>query len=101
MGTRTTPTLEMFRRYRELGGEIVTVGSDAHAPEWGRLASDEAGRSSGLRGLSTMRYSESAAPNSFRSDAPTIGAERQDAKIIIKAHIILYKEPLRHNIFYT
>jgi histidinol-phosphatase (PHP family) len=25
-----TPTLPMLRRYRELGGEIVTVGSDAH-----------------------------------------------------------------------
>ena len=34
MGERTTPTLAMLRRYRELGGEIVTVGSDAHAPEW-------------------------------------------------------------------
>lgn len=34
MGDRTTPTLSMLRRYRELGGEIVTVGSDAHAPEW-------------------------------------------------------------------
>lgn len=34
MGNRTTPTLAMLRRYRELGGEIVTVGSDAHAPEW-------------------------------------------------------------------
>lgn len=34
MGERTTPTLAMLRRYRELGGEIITVGSDAHAPEW-------------------------------------------------------------------
>ena len=26
------PTLDYFRRFRELGGEIVTVGSDAHEP---------------------------------------------------------------------
>ena len=26
------PCLEVLKRYRELGGEIVTVGSDAHAP---------------------------------------------------------------------
>ncbi len=27
------PTEDVIRRYRELGGEIITVGSDAHAPE--------------------------------------------------------------------
>lgn len=27
------PCTDVIRRYRELGGEIVTVGSDAHAPE--------------------------------------------------------------------
>ncbi|MCM1536914.1 MAG: histidinol-phosphatase HisJ family protein [bacterium] len=27
------PCEEILRRYRELGGEIITVGSDAHAPE--------------------------------------------------------------------
>lgn len=32
MGDHTTPTDRILRRYRELGGEIVTVGSDAHAP---------------------------------------------------------------------
>lgn len=26
------PSAEVFRRYRELGGELVTIGSDAHAP---------------------------------------------------------------------
>ena len=26
----TVPTLDVLRRYRELGGEIITVGSDAH-----------------------------------------------------------------------
>ncbi len=30
------PTLDILKRYKELGGEIVTVGSDAHSPE--RLA---------------------------------------------------------------
>lgn len=27
------PTEDILRRYRELGGEIITIGSDAHAPE--------------------------------------------------------------------
>ncbi len=27
------PTEDIIRRYRELGGEIITVGADAHAPE--------------------------------------------------------------------
>ena len=28
-----TPSLDYLKRFRELGGEIVTVGSDAHTPE--------------------------------------------------------------------
>lgn len=27
------PTEEIIRRYRELGGEIITIGADAHAPQ--------------------------------------------------------------------
>lgn len=27
------PKIEIIRRYRELGGEIITIGSDAHRPE--------------------------------------------------------------------
>ncbi|QIB69467.1 histidinol-phosphatase HisJ family protein [Aminipila butyrica] len=30
---RTTPTKEILQAYRELGGEIITFGSDAHNPE--------------------------------------------------------------------
>lgn len=30
---QTHPSLEILKRYRELGGEIITVGSDAHRPE--------------------------------------------------------------------
>ena len=30
---KTLPDLPLVRRFRELGGELVTVGSDAHAPE--------------------------------------------------------------------
>ena len=33
MGERTTPSAEMLTLYKDLGGEIVTVGSDAHFPE--------------------------------------------------------------------
>ncbi|MCR4896877.1 MAG: histidinol-phosphatase HisJ family protein [Lachnospiraceae bacterium] len=28
------PSEKILRRYKELGGEIVTVGSDAHSPKW-------------------------------------------------------------------
>ncbi|MDK2865722.1 MAG: histidinol-phosphatase family [Clostridiales bacterium] len=30
MGERYTPTVEMLKRFREMGGEIITVGSDSH-----------------------------------------------------------------------
>lgn len=30
---RTNPSFEVLRLYKELGGEIITVGSDAHKPE--------------------------------------------------------------------
>ena len=29
----THPQFELVKRYKELGGEIITVGSDAHVPE--------------------------------------------------------------------
>ncbi|NBI92251.1 histidinol-phosphatase HisJ family protein [Lachnospiraceae bacterium] len=29
----TTPSMDILRRYRELGGEIITIGSDSHEPE--------------------------------------------------------------------
>ena len=29
----TNPAKDVLRRYRELGGELLTIGSDAHAPE--------------------------------------------------------------------
>lgn len=28
----TTPSMDIWKRYRELGGEIITIGSDSHAP---------------------------------------------------------------------
>ena len=28
------PTEDIIRRYRELGGEIITMGADAHVPEY-------------------------------------------------------------------
>jgi histidinol-phosphatase (PHP family) len=33
MGGRTHPSLEILRRYRTLGGDVLTIGSDAHRPE--------------------------------------------------------------------
>ena len=32
LGNEPNPSTEILRRYRELGGEIITVGSDAHTP---------------------------------------------------------------------
>lgn len=29
----TTPSMDILKLYRQLGGEIVTIGSDSHAPE--------------------------------------------------------------------
>lgn len=29
----TTPSVDILRLYRQLGGEVVTIGSDSHAPE--------------------------------------------------------------------
>lgn len=33
MGERTTPSREILSLYRDLGGEILTLGSDAHRPD--------------------------------------------------------------------
>ena len=29
----TTPSLEILKLYHQLGGEIITIGSDSHKPE--------------------------------------------------------------------
>jgi len=33
MGNRTTPSKEILSLYKNLGGEIITIGSDAHKPD--------------------------------------------------------------------
>lgn len=33
MGERTTPTQDILNRYKALGGEIITIGSDSHRPK--------------------------------------------------------------------
>ncbi len=38
------PCTDVLKRYRELGGEIVTIGSDAHKPEQIAFAFDRAAR---------------------------------------------------------
>ena len=42
--TDTTPSIKILRRYKELGGEIITIGSDSHKP--GQLGAyvEEAGQ---------------------------------------------------------
>lgn len=29
-----TPGKEILKLYRQMGGEIITIGSDAHTPKW-------------------------------------------------------------------
>ncbi len=33
LGNEPNPSRDIIKRYRELGGEIITIGSDAHSPE--------------------------------------------------------------------
>ncbi len=40
----TTPSMDILRLYRKLGGEIITVGSDSHAPKHLGAYADEAAR---------------------------------------------------------
>ena len=57
MGERTTPAKEILQRFRELGGEIVTIGSDAHRPRdvgYGFDTAVEMIKSAGLRYLATF-----------------------------------------------
>lgn len=52
------PKQEILRRYRELGGEIVTIGSDAHKPEYLGFRFDEAAeylKECGFRYYTTFR----------------------------------------------
>jgi histidinol-phosphatase (PHP family) len=52
------PSLEILRWYRELGGEILLVGSDAHAPEAVGAGLDQAletAESAGFRRLATFK----------------------------------------------
>jgi len=57
MGERTTPTKGMLQLYKELGGEIVTIGSDAHRVKdigSGYDFAVEMIKSAGLRYLTTF-----------------------------------------------
>ncbi len=57
MGERTTPSKEILQRFRELGGEIVTIGSDAHRPRdvgYGFDIAVEMIKSAGLKYLATF-----------------------------------------------
>ena len=44
MGLVSAIRTEIIRRYRELGGEIITVGSDAHQPDHIAYQYEDAGR---------------------------------------------------------
>jgi len=63
MGTRTTPTLSTLKLFRSLGGEIVTIGSDAHQV-------DDVG--SGLReGIELIKAAGFSAITTFHERKPT------------------------------
>ncbi|MDO4552687.1 MAG: histidinol-phosphatase HisJ family protein, partial [Bacillota bacterium] len=58
MGDRTTPTMEILKLYRSLGGDILTTGSDAHYPKdvGNKLEfAEEMARSAGFRYLTGFR----------------------------------------------
>lgn len=40
----TNPSVDILKRYKELGGEIITIGSDAHFPEHIGAGFDKAGK---------------------------------------------------------
>jgi histidinol-phosphatase (PHP family) len=42
MGERTTPAKEILQLYKDLGGTIITAGSDAHKPDDVKFKLDEA-----------------------------------------------------------
>lgn len=46
----TTPSTNILRLYRELGGEIITIGSDSHRPEHLGISDIETAKSI-LKGL--------------------------------------------------
>ncbi len=52
------PTVDVLKRYKELGGKIITVGSDAHFPEWIAFNFDKALRdlkSAGFEYITTFK----------------------------------------------
>ena len=52
------PKLEVLKRYRELGGELLTVGSDAHEPvhiAYGYEAAEECIRAAGFRYITVYK----------------------------------------------
>jgi histidinol-phosphatase (PHP family) len=58
MGGRTTPSAEILRHYVRMGGETVTVGSDAHrAEDIGHMLgrAEDMARSAGLRYLAAFK----------------------------------------------
>jgi histidinol-phosphatase (PHP family) len=61
MGERTTPTTDMLRLYAEAGGEIVTIGSDAHRAQDVGFMLDRAvaiAKDAGLKYLATFENRE-------------------------------------------
>ena len=57
-GTEWTPTPWLLRLYREVGGELVTLGSDAHEPQYIALGFAEGAellRSAGFRYITRFR----------------------------------------------
>lgn len=57
------PCRAVIRRYRELGGEIITVGADAHGPEKIAYDFDKAAAILADCGLSTILYSKTVNRN--------------------------------------
>lgn len=60
---KTSPDLPLVRRYRELGGKIITVGSDAHTVQRVGAGIEEAIETARASGFSEICYYEKRKPN--------------------------------------
>ena len=59
---QTSPDLPLVKRYRELGGEIITIGSDAHYPERVGAGIREAIETARAAGFTKISYFEKRKP---------------------------------------
>lgn len=63
MGENTTPSSDILKMYHELGGEIITIGSDAHKPEYIAMDFDKAKKILNEKGFKYFATFENMKPS--------------------------------------